>query len=278
MTRHGDAAAGEALRARLLQAHDEDLRTEAELDRATQCTRIGPLHVGRFGDRGFVTYRDLAGASGSKLDQLIEAAIDHFAAEPAVGSFEWKTRGHDAPADLGQHLVRAGLSGEDPETVMIGETAALTGATGLPAAVVVRRAGDTGDLAGDVRAVGVLHRQVFGAGSPNLDGQLLTAIVEAPDVNELWLAEAGGTIVCAGRLVRVPRTRFAGLFGGATDAAWRRAGIYRALTAARARSALAMGAELIYAECTEFSRPILARSGLVAVTTTTPYLWRRRSI
>jgi len=36
-----------------------------------------------------------------------------------------------------------------------------------------------------------------------------------------------------------------------------------------------MGAELVYAECTEFSRPILERAGLVAVTTTTPYLWRR---
>lgn len=38
-----------------------------------------------------------------------------------------------------------------------------------------------------------------------------------------------------------------------------------------------MGAQLIYAECTAFSRPILARAGLIAVTTTTPYVWRRPS-
>lgn len=261
--------------ARLLRAHDQDLRTEAELDRATDVVRIGPLWLGRYAERGFVTYRDLGGATGTELDDLVRAAIEHFAADPQLVSFEWKTRGHDAPAELGSHLVAAGFVAEDPETVMIGEAAALAGGADAPVGVVVRRAGDTGDLPGDVLAVGVLHRSVFGPGSPNLDQQLLAALTADPAGSELWLAEAAGRVVSAGRLVRVRGGRFAGLFGGATDAEWRHAGIYRALTAARARSAVAMGAELVYAECTEFSRPILARSGLVAVTTTTPYNWRR---
>jgi hypothetical protein len=261
----------------LLRAHDEDLRTESDLDRATEIVRIGPLWLGRYAERGFITYQDLAGAAGAKLDALIRAAIEHFAADPGLVSFEWKTRGHDAPADLDDLLVAAGFVAADPETVMIGETAVLARVAGEPSGVVIRRAGDTGDLPGDVRAIGVLHLEVFGPDSPNMDEQLLAAIIADPTGNELWLAAAGGRVVSAGRLVRVRGGRFDGLFGGATDSDWRHAGIYRALTAARAKSAIAMGAELVYAECTEFSRPILERAGLVAVTTTTPYIWRRSS-
>jgi hypothetical protein len=73
----------------------------------------------------------------------------------------------------------------------------------------------------------------------------------------------------------VPGSQFAGLWGGATLAAWRGRGIYRALTAARASSALRLGRTLLHSDSTEFSRPILQRSGLVQVSTTTPYHWRR---
>jgi hypothetical protein len=92
---------------------------------------------------------------------------------------------------------------------------------------------------------------------------------------ELWVAEAEGRIVSAGRLDPVPDSDFAGIWGGATLVVWRGRGIYRALTAARARSALALGKALIHSDSTEFSRPILERSGLVKVSTTTPYVWRR---
>ena len=67
----------------------------------------------------------------------------------------------------------------------------------------------------------------------------------------------------------------AGLWGGATREQWRGRGIYRALTAARARAALALGKTLVNSDSTEYSRPILERSGLVKVSTTTPYEWRR---
>ena len=92
---------------------------------------------------------------------------------------------------------------------------------------------------------------------------------------ELWVAEADGQLISAGRLEPVAGTEFAGLWGGATLPQWRRRGIYRALTAARARSALALGKTLLHSDSTEFSRPILERSGLIKVTTTTPYEWRR---
>ena len=91
----------------------------------------------------------------------------------------------------------------------------------------------------------------------------------------MWVAEADGAIVSSGRLEPVPGTPFAGIWGGSTRPDWRRRGVYRALTAARARSAAARGVRYIHSDSTEESRPILERSGFVRVTTTTPYEWSR---
>jgi hypothetical protein len=92
---------------------------------------------------------------------------------------------------------------------------------------------------------------------------------------ELWVAEAEGEMVAAGRMEPVPDSPFAGVWGGATLPHWRGRGLYRALTAARAGSALALGKTLVHSDSTELSRPILERSGMVKVSTTTPYLWER---
>lgn len=257
-------------RARFLRAHDEELRTEAELGAATHRGRIGPLWLGRFGDRGFVTYRDLAGIEGEELDVLIAAAIEAMAGDPGVSGFEWKTRGHDEPSDLDAHLRRAGLQQQEPETVMIGDAALLSGGA-PPRGVSIRRAIDNADVAG----VALLHEEAFGPQPAHRVDELRGIVTEADESHQLWVAVVEGRVVSAGRLEIVRGTRFAGLFGGATLAGFRHRGVYRALTAARAAAAIATGAELVYAECTEFSRPILERSGLVAVTTTTPWLWHR---
>jgi GNAT superfamily N-acetyltransferase len=95
------------------------------------------------------------------------------------------------------------------------------------------------------------------------------------DGMELWAAEADSRIVSAGRLEPVPGSDFAGIWGGSTLKEWRGRGIYRALTAARARSALRLGKTLINSDSTEYSRPILERYGFLKVSTTTPYLWHR---
>ena len=89
------------------------------------------------------------------------------------------------------------------------------------------------------------------------------------------MAEHDGRIVSAGRLEPVADTEFAGIWGGSTLPEYRGRGIYRALTAARARSAMGHGKRFINSDSTEFSRPILERSGFLKVSTTTPYEWRR---
>jgi ribosomal protein S18 acetylase RimI-like enzyme len=160
---------------------------------------------------------------------------------------------------------------------MIGEAAGLSVDVPLPPAVVVRRAGDGGALRADVARAVAMQGAVFGNDS-GPSAEFLTATIEAdPRRIELWVAEVDGVVVSAGRIDVVPGTEFAGIWGGATLPEWRGRGIYRALTAARARSALAQGVRYIHSDSTEMSRPILERSGLQAVTTTTPYVWTRSS-
>jgi GNAT superfamily N-acetyltransferase len=110
-------------------------------------------------------------------------------------------------------------------------------------------------------------------------GSVASALEGMGRGEEYWVVEApsedGTRIVSGGRLVCVEGTEFAGVWGGATVPEWRGRGLYRALVSARARSALARGFRYIQSDCTPMSRPILERSGLLAVTTTTPYIWTR---
>jgi ribosomal protein S18 acetylase RimI-like enzyme len=258
--------------AMLLQAYDDELRTEAEVRGAETVRRHGPLVVATFaGGRGFVSYRDLGGADASGVAELVGWAREHFASDHDVVEVEWKTRGHDAAPGLHDSLLAAGFAPEEPESIMIGEAAALVDDVPLPAGVVVRRIVEETE----VRAASAMQDEVFGGPVSTARADDLLRRLARGDGTEQWVAEVDGVVVSAGRLEPVPGTRFAGIWGGATRPEWRGRGIYRALTAERARSALALGKTLINSDSTEFSRPILERSGLVKVSTTTPYVWRR---
>ena len=154
---------------------------------------------------------------------------------------------------------------------MIGEARLLDVDVPLPAGVRLRRVTEEAD----VRAMSAMQDEAFGDPVSTEMADALLDRLAREDGMELWVAEADGQIVSAGRLEPVAGTDFAGIWGGATLEAWRGQGIYRALTAARARSALVMGKTLIHSDSTECSRPILERSGLIKVSTTTPYHWQR---
>ena len=109
----------------LRAAYDDQLRTDAEMARATEVVREGPLLWAVFDHGGFVSYRDLGGLEGEALDELIDRTVRHFRDDTDVESFEWKSRGHDLPADLGERLEAHGLVAEPVETVMIGEASLL---------------------------------------------------------------------------------------------------------------------------------------------------------
>lgn len=259
----------------LLAAYDAQLREQAEVARASTWQRHGPLLWATFAEHGFVTYRSLDGLGGAELDALIAETISHFRDDTDVVGFEWKTRGHDQPPDLPARLAGHGLIPGDVETVMVGAAAALAVDVPLPAEVTVRRAGVERDLAEDVQRASAMQADVFGRAAGQDPERITEQLVADPTGYQLWLAEAFGEVVGAGSVDVVRGTQFAGLWGGGVTAQWRGRGIYRALVAARTRAALEQGALWMHSDCTPMSRPILERSGLVAVTTTTPFEWKR---
>ena len=222
-----------------------------------------------------MSYRSLQGYAGPALNRLIADTIAYYAADPQIRSFEWKTRGHDAPTDLPQRLLAHGLYADAPETVMIGEAELLAQPVNIPEGVTLRRIDDQPEPYADVVRAVRAQELAFGAAAPFGVDDHLHRIEKGKGQVELWVAETPGGVIGVGRLEVVPDTEFAGLWGGGTLPAWRGRGIYRALTAARAQSAVKRGVRYVHSDCTEFSRPILERSGLRPVTTTTPYIWRR---
>ena len=254
-----------------LDAYDRQLRAEAETPSAVAATRLGPLRLVTFaGGRGFVTYQDLGGADSATIARWVEGALAHYREDPEITRVEWKTRGHDRAPGLNDALVRHGFVPEESESIMIGEAALLAVDVPLPQGVHLRRVTSEPD----VRALSAMQEEVFGGEFAKEMAAALLRRLGFGDGMELWVAEADGEIVGSGRLEPVPTTEFAGIWGGATRPEWRGRGIYRALTAARARSALRVGKRLIHSDSTEGSRPILERAGLVKVSTTRPYLWR----
>jgi predicted N-acetyltransferase YhbS len=255
-----------------LLAYDQQLRTDAETPSAIAVTRVGSLRLVTFeGGRGFVTYPRLYGSEAEHVPQVVTQALDHYRKNPEIIRVEWKTRGHDGIAGLHESLLDHGFKPEEPESIMIGRAQLLDVDVPLPVGVTLRQVYD----ANDVRAMAAMQDVAFNSAMADETARALLRRLALDDGMELWVAEVGGKIVAAGRLEPVAGTDFAGIWGGATLEAWRGQGIYRALTAARARSALAAGKTLIHSDSTEYSRPILERSGFVKVSTTTPYDWNR---
>ncbi|KUM40815.1 GNAT family N-acetyltransferase [Arthrobacter sp. EpRS71] len=259
-------------RARFLAAYDADLRTDAETPSALKVTRHGPLRWVTFmKGRGFVTYQDLGGADADTIMRLVADSVAYYRAEPDITRVEWKSRGHDHAPGLHEALIHNGFTQDDPESIMIGEAQALAVDVPLPDGVTLQQVTDEAD----VRAMSAMQDEVFGEPVSDEMADALLRRLSLNDGMQLWVAEAEGQIVSAGRLEPVQGTHFAGIWGGATREEWRGRGIYRALTARRAQAALEMGKTLIHSDSTEFSRPILERSGLLKVSTTTPYRWVR---
>jgi GNAT superfamily N-acetyltransferase len=253
----------------LLAAYDAELRGHMP-NRLPDSVRVeldGPVvRTLRFGKRGFVEYRDLAGLDGDELDTLIARQVRIFAArgEP----FEWKLHGHDRPADLSDRLHAAGLVPEDTETVVISRAEVVASEARVPDGVIIHELRESGDFARLVQ----LDESMSHDDHSWID-HLANERAADPQGLSIFVAEAGGRTVSDG-WVRFPSgTQFATFWGGFTLPAWRRRGIYRALVAHRAKLAMARSRRYVEVDASDDSRPILERLGFVAVTTTTPYVW-----
>ncbi|MFL1380163.1 MULTISPECIES: GNAT family N-acetyltransferase [unclassified Nocardiopsis] len=228
----------------------------------------GPLLRLVGGHRGFVAApADLTGVRGADLDALIARQRDRFA---GLGqAVEWKTHGHDRPADLPDRLRAAGFEPEDEETVLLAPAADLAAEPVLPGGVVLRRVAERADL----ERVAAFQSAVWGDDWAWLADDLAARLAADPEGTAVLVAEAAGEVVCAAWLVARPSQGHAGLWGGSTLPAWRGRGIYRATVAERARLAVALGVRHLQVDASADSAPILRRLGFTAVTTTTPYVW-----
>lgn len=259
--------------AEFLAAYDRDLRTDAETPSALAVQRLGPLRLVTFsGGRGFVTYPHLEVADPEQVAKWVESALAHFAASPEITSIEWKTRAHDQIAGLHDALVSRGFVPQSPESIMVGPASGLALEVSPPPGVTLRRVSNETDIF----AMSQTADRAFGEEFDPRRARALCERADRADGMQLWIAEHDGDIIGTGRLEPVADTAFAGIWGGAVLPEWRCRGIYRALTSARARSALALGKTLVHSDSTAASRPILQRSGLTKVSETTPYVWRAR--
>ena len=206
--------------------------------------RLGPLVLATFlGGRGFITYQNLdvdgRPADEDSVRQLVEQALAHYEAMPEISRVEWKTRGHDHAPGLHEALVAHGFAPDEPESVMIGEARLLAVDVDLPDGIVVRRVTDEDE----VRAMLAMQAEVFGDDPDGGRGarrcRSCTGCAPATTWRCGWPSTTA-SIVSAGRLEPVDGTEFAGIWGGATRPEYRGRGIYRALTAARARSAIGL--------------------------------------
>jgi GNAT superfamily N-acetyltransferase len=255
---------------RLLDAYDAQLRGTLpdRLPEGMRAERDGPLvrFVGA-PHGGFVDYRDLAGLEGDELDALIAGQVRVFVARGE--RFEWKLHGHDLPADLPQRLRAAGFVPEATETVVIAPVAAVVGEPRLPEGVALREVTERADFT----RIAALSQAIWQEDHGWLADSLEAELTADPDGLTVVVAEAGGSIVCAGWVRFARGTEFATLWGGGTLPGWRSRGIYRALVAHRANLATQRGFRYLQVDASDESRPILERLGFVAVTTTTPFIW-----
>lgn len=252
----------------LLAVHDRFVRdgVDSRFPPDWVPTRQGPVLWVRTPHRGFIFSDGLPGMAVAQVREHVEAARGFFAGhrEPV----EWKTYGNDNPA-LVPALRAAGFVAEPTETVVIAESATMAVDAPIPAEVTIRRVVADDDM----RRIADMESAVWGDDRAWLADDLIRRVAWDPDNIRVYAAEAGGAIVCAGWLVVVPGTPFAGLWGGSTLEQWRGRGIYRALVSRRAQEAVERGVGYLWVDASDESSPILQRLGMQAVTTTTPWIW-----
>lgn len=255
-----------------LAVYDAQLRTRAETIDAELVRRIGPLHCAVFSTKqGVVTYSRPTLRNAASILRLIPAALSFFE-ESGVATIVWKTRGHDLVPGLELALRKNRFHPKNARAVMMGLTESLTEAPDVPGVHIERVTGEDDIL----RALATSDRLGGRASSQARGNLFLEAISHSHSRGvpepQLWIARLKDRIVSSGRLEPIPGTQCAGLKDGVTDPKFRGLGIHRALTAARARAALAFGTSYLYSESTPRSQRFQEGLGLIAVTSTTLFV------
>jgi hypothetical protein len=220
---------------------------DAHVERLPKVTRTSPASSWHQ-----VGYSDLDEESA---DAEIAAQVSHFA---SLGvEFEWKVFSDDRPADLRDRLVRHGFEVGPLEAVVVYDLQAGLAPLAQESGCSVRRVSSPAEVR-DYRAV---SEAVFGHDFEGLAAELEEALARANTGHLGYVGYVDGEAASVGRLLTNPRSAMGGLYGGGTLARFRGRGCYRALIAARARDAKAMGARYLSVDALPTSLPILTRLG-----------------
>jgi len=179
---------------------------------------------------------------------------------------EWKAFSHDGPDDLIELLRRHRFIPGPMEAVLVLDLGRRPAWMDEPSPFRTVRVSSFEDVEvyKSVAEASLAKPYDFTA------GQLREEIATGSTHHLAYIAYADGEAASIGRLYTHPESVFGGLYGGATVAAFRGRGLYRALVAARARDAAQFGAKFLYVEALPTSRPILERLGFRCIGATWP--------
>ena len=215
----------------------------------------------------FISYSDLTAANA---DQCIQAQIDWYQEQVSGAGLEWKTYDHDMPPDLPQRLKAHGFEPDDREALLILDLENCPDIYLQPVTAVVRQVTTEGQF-GQVAAV---QTAVYNENFDWLTSQLSANAASRPDYWGIYIAYVDDLPACAAWASFPPNSQFAGLWGGATRAEYRKMGLYTAVVAARAQEARRRGYRFLTVDASDMSRPILEKRGFQLLTHTTPFTWQ----
>ncbi len=226
-----------------------------------------PFVTRRCGTAGDYSYVTAFALTTENADAEIQEQISHF--RELGRSFEWKTFSFDEPSNLVERLKAAGFEVEDLESLVMYDLADGLEPFQFPAGIEVKRVQNEGELT-DFRSVA---EEVFAKDYSFTTNQLAEAIASGTRGHDAYVAYVSGEPVSIGRLYTSPNSAFAGFYGGGTREAFHGQGIYRAIVAARAHEALALGARYLQVDALPTSLPILKRLGFTHIADTIPCVW-----
>lgn len=251
----------------ILALYDIDERKNAEHPSyQREVTPELTRHVSKDKTRlSFITYSTL---TAENADAIIQREIDFYQQRGHYG-FEWKTYAHDSPPDLPQRLANHGFAADEEEALLVIDLQNCPEVYLQPVTADVRPIGI--DQLAEVVAV---QEAVYDRNFDWLEKQLRQNLEDQPDYWRIYVAYVAGKPACAAWISYPKSSAFAGLWGGATLAEYRKMGLYTAVVAVRAQEAIQRGYRFLMVDASDMSRPILQKRGFQLLTHTTPYTWK----
>jgi GNAT superfamily N-acetyltransferase len=208
--------------------------------------------------------------TAANADQIIQAQIDWYKNQVNGAGLEWKTYDHDTPPDLQQRLKAHGFEPDEREALLILDLESCPDVYLQPVTTDVRQVTTEAQF----REIAAIQTAVYGENFDWLTQQLSDNVAAQPDYWAIYTAYVDDVPACAAWISFPPNSQFAGLWGGATRAEYRKMGLYTAVVAARAQEALRRGYRFLTVDASDMSRPILEKRGFQLLTYTTPFTWQ----